>query len=612
MTRVELPVIPPAPEVPQMDETSATGPELVARLGHTHSDSSDLLKVVEAWIVDDPDPDDRAELQDLLDRGSSSELADRFRGSLRFGTAGLRGPLGAGPSRMNVATVRRASAGLAAYLAGSVPGAAAAGVVIGYDARHGSERFADETARVMSGAGLRVLRLPGQLPTPLLGFAVRHLGCAAGVMITASHNPAADNGYKVFLGNGAQIAPPADTEISAAIDRVGPLRNVPLGGLGDPVGEQVIGEYLDAVMSALPRVDAHDITTVYTPLHGVGRGVFLAAFAQAGFPAPHVVAVQGDPDPDFPTVPKPNPEEPGALDLAIAQARTVGADLVLANDPDADRLAVAVPAGDAPGGWRILRGDELGALLGAFLLTHTLDLERALVATTVVSSSLLGHLAHAAGAQYVETLTGFKWIMHDSAARSEGHFIFGYEQALGYAVNDVVRDKDGISAALLVTSLAAGAKLKGRTIADHLDDIACRFGLYATQEFSLELPGEAGAERLRRIMDGLRRSPPTALLDLPVTEVDDASTGIRRMTDGREAPWELPRSDVLVWRAGRRIRVVIRPSGTEPKLKVYLQVVLAVADRDALTAIRRRGASELGRLESDVHALLLVIEAVNR
>jgi phosphomannomutase len=425
-----------------MDETSATGPERVARLGHTHSDSSDLLKVVEAWIVDDPDPDDRAELQDLLDRGSSSELADRFRGSLRFGTAGLRGPLGAGPSRMNVATVRRASAGLAAYLAGSVPGAAAAGVVIGYDARHGSERFADETARVMSGAGLRVLRLPGQLPTPLLGFAVRHLGCAAGVMITASHNPAADNGYKVFLGNGAQIAPPADTEISAAIDRVGPLRNVPLGGLGDPVGEQVIGEYLDAVMSALPRVDAHDITTVYTPLHGVGRGVLLAAFARAGFPAPHVVAMQGDPDPDFPTVPKPNPEEPGALDLAIAQARTVGADLVLANDPDADRLAVAVPAGDAPGGWRILRGDELGALLGAFLLTHTLDLERALVATTVVSSSLLGHLAHAAGAQYVETLTGFKWIMHDSAARSEGHFIFGYEQALGYAVNDVVRDKD--------------------------------------------------------------------------------------------------------------------------------------------------------------------------
>ena len=513
---------------------------------------------------------------------------------------------------MNVATVRRASAGLAAYLAGSVPGAAAAGVVIGYDARHGSERFADETARVMSGAGLRVLRLPGQLPTPLLGFAVRHLGCAAGVMITASHNPAADNGYKVFLGNGAQIAPPADTEISAAIDRVGPLRNVPLGGLGDPVGEQVIGEYLDAVMSALPRVDAHDITTVYTPLHGVGRGVLLAAFARAGFPAPHVVAMQGDPDPDFPTVPKPNPEEPGALDLAIAQARTVGADLVLANDPDADRLAVAVPAGDAPGGWRILRGDELGALLGAFLLTHTLDLERALVATTVVSSSLLGHLAHAAGAQYVETLTGFKWIMHDSAARSEGHFIFGYEQALGYAVNDVVRDKDGISAALLVTSLAAGAKLKGRTIADHLDDIACRFGLYTTQEFSLELPGEAGAERLRRIMDALRRSPPTALLDLPITEVDDASTGIRRMTDGREAPWELPRSDVLVWRAGRRIRVVIRPSGTEPKLKVYLQVVLAVADRDALTAIRRRGASELGRLESDVHALLLVIEAVNR
>ena len=288
----------------------------------------------------------------------------------------------------------------------------------------------------------------------------------------------------------------------------------------------------------------------------------------------------------------------------------VGADLVLANDPDADRLAVAVPASTEPAGWRILRGDELGVLLGDFLLAHTSHPERALLASTVVSSSLLGHLAHAAGALYVETLTGFKWIMHDSAAQTTGQFIFGYEQALGYAVNDVVRDKDGISAALVVAAIAATAKNQGRTIADRLDDIACAFGLYATDEFSLELPGEAGAERIREIMKALRRSPPTALLGVATTEVDDAASGIRRTSDGREAPWELPRSDVLVWRAGERIRVVIRPSGTELKLKVYLQVVLAVAGRGDLAAARRSGASELRRLERDVHALLLSSDLV--
>jgi phosphomannomutase len=572
-----------------------------------------LADVVEAWIADDPEPDDQAELRALLGAGATDELAERFEGELHFGTAGLRGRLGAGPSGMNVATVRRASAGLAAYLASSVPGAATAGVVIGCDARHGSERFAEETARVMSGAGLRVLRLPGELPTPVLGFAVRHLGCAAGVMITASHNPAQDNGYKVFLGNGAQVAPPADGEISGAIGRVGALREVPLGDPGEPVAEaEIVGAYLDAVISALPRLDAHEISTVYTPLHGVGRGVLLAAFAQAGFPAPTVVAAQGEPDPDFPTVPKPNPEEPGVLDLAIAEARAVGADLVLANDPDADRLAVAVPAEGQLGGWRILRGDELGALLGDFLLTHLTDPGDALVASTVVSSSLLGRLADAAGAQYVETLTGFKWIMHDTAARAEGRFVFGYEQALGYAVNDVVRDKDGISAALLVAGIAAAARRQDRTIADLLDEIACRFGLYATDEFALELPGTAGAEQIRQVMAALRHSPPLTLLGVPVTEVDDATTQVRRTSDGLQEPWNLPRSDVLVWRAGERLRVVVRPSGTEPKLKVYLQVVLDVPSPDDVPAVRRSGARELARLGRELHTRLLATNAVTR
>jgi len=589
--------------------TIAHQPSLAYSHG-SRSDDDQLIGVVEAWIADDPDPGDQAELRGLLERGAGSELADRFRGDLHFGTAGLRGPLRAGPSGMNVATVRRASAGLAAYLVASVANSVQKGVVIGHDARHGSERFAQETARVISGAGLRVLRLPGRLPTPLLGFAVRQLGCAAGVMITASHNPAGDNGYKVFLGDGAQIAPPADDEISLAIDRVGPLIAVSLGEGGERVGEEIVDEYLDAVISALPLVDAREITTVYTPLHGVGRGVLLAAFDRVGFPAPHVVAAQGDPDPDFPTVPKPNPEEPGALDLALADARNVGADLVIANDPDADRLAVAIPSDAEPSGWRILRGDELGALLGEFLLTHRSDPGHALVASTIVSSSLLGHLAHAVGATYVETLTGFKWIMHDSAARPDRQFIFGYEQALGYSVNDVVRDKDGISAALLIAAIAAEAKRDGRSIADRLDDIAGRFGLYATDEFSLELPGATGAERTVRIMDALRRSPPAALLGLAVTEVDDASTGIRRTADGHETSLHLPPSDVLVWRAGQRVRVVVRPSGTEPKLKIYFQLVLPVEELGDLAAARQSAASELGRLKRDVHSLLLTPEPV--
>jgi phosphomannomutase len=563
-----------------------------------------LIERVEAWIADDPDPGDQAELRALLDRDAHGELEDRFAGSLQFGTAGLRGHLGAGPARMNVATVRQATAGLAAYLTASVPGSSQAGVVLGHDARHGSKRLAQETARVMSGAGIRVLRLPGELPTPVLAFAVRHLGCAAGVMITASHNPPQDNGYKVFLGHGAQIAPPADREISAAIGTVGRLAAVPLGGLGETVGDDIIDDYLGAVIGALPTVRAHDIAVVYTPLHGVGRGVLLAAFAQAGFAPPQVVAAQGEPDPDFPTLPKPNPEEPGALDLAIAQARTVDADLVLANDPDADRLAVAVPCAGEPAGWRVLRGDEVGALLGDFLLCRTPDPHIALVVSTVVSSSLLGRLAHCAGATYVETLTGFKWIMHDSAAHAEGRLLFGYEEALGYAVNDIVRDKDGISAALVVAGIAAEAKREGRTVTDRLDDIARRFGLYATSQFFLELPGNAGAQRIGEIMAALRRTPPAELLGHAVTEIADGADGTRRGGDGHEARLGLPRSDLLVWHAGARIRVVIRPSGTEPKLKIYLQVVAPAGELSDIPAARRSCGDELRRLTAAVRILL--------
>jgi phosphomannomutase len=535
---------------------------------------------VEAWIAADPDPEARAELRALLERGASEELTERFAHGLSFGTAGLRGRLGAGPSRMNVATVRRASAGLAHHLLAAVEGARDAGVVVGHDARHGSERFAAEAAAVFSGAGLRTYRLPPLAPTPLLAFAVRRLGCAAGVMVTASHNPPQDNGYKVYLGDGAQIAPPADEQIAAAIERVGPADALPLGDGGEPA--DVADDYLAAILAALPAADARDVRIVYTPLHGVGARLCLEALDRAGFPAPHVVAEQAQPDPDFPTVARPNPEEEGTLDLALAAAAEHGADVMLANDPDADRLAVAIPG---PAGWRRLHGNEIGALLADFLLEHCEDPRRALLVTTVASSTLLGRMAAAAGARYAETLTGFKWMMRAVAEAPEQRLLLAYEEALGYAVSDVVRDKDGISAALVMAQLAATEKRAGRTLADRLDAIAARYGAHATDQVTLELAGADGQERMGRIMARLRAQPPAALLGRPLDSLDDLAA--------RSGP--LPRADVLVLRA-RDVRVVVRPSGTEPKLKCYLEVVAGDLRRagEQLAALRAELTGVIG------------------
>jgi phosphomannomutase len=542
----------------------------------------ELRARVERWIADDPDPEARAELRDLLARGADEELRERFAHGLAFGTAGLRGRLGAGPSRMNVATVRRASAGLARHLLDAVPGAAEAGIVVGHDARHGSARFAEEAAAVFSGAGLRTRRLPPLAPTPLLAFAVRHLGCAAGVMVTASHNPAQDNGYKVYLSDGAQISPPADERIAAAIDATGPLAGVPHGDGGERLGEEVAEAYLEAILAELPATDARDLRIVYTPLHGVGAGLCLEALARAGFPAPHVVAAQAAPDPDFPTAPRPNPEEAGVLDLALAAAAREDADVVLANDPDADRLAAAIPDGD---GWRRLHGDETGALLADFLLERAPRPERALLVTTVASSTLLGRMAAASGARYVETLTGFKWIMRALAGAPEHRLLLGYEEALGYAVSDVVRDKDGISAALVLAQLAALQKRAGRTLADRLDDIAARFGRHATEPVTLELAGPDGTAQRERIMSALRADPPATLLGHPVTAVEDLRNGLGA----------LPPSDVLILRA-EGARVVVRPSGTEPKLKAYLEVVVQGADKATAAAALARLRAEVGRI----------------
>ncbi|MFL6157519.1 MAG: phospho-sugar mutase, partial [Marmoricola sp.] len=434
--------------------------------------SDALIEQARAWAAEDPDPATKAELEALLDASDTDELADRFRGTLEFGTAGLRGALGAGPNRMNRVVVLRAAAGLAAHLRaeGAIPGAA---VVIGYDARHNSDVFARDTAQVMTGAGFTAYLLARPLPTPVLAFAIRDLDCVAGVMVTASHNPPQDNGYKVYLGDGSQIVPPADEQIAAKIAAVGALADIPRGPSGTVLGEDVLERYLDTA-AALVGDGPRDLSIVYTPLHGVGGDVVAHVLRKAGFPDPHVVAEQAVPDPDFPTVAFPNPEEPGAMDLAMELAAAKDADIVVANDPDADRCAVAVPG---PHGWQMLRGDEVGALLAQ----HLIDRGRhGVFAQSIVSSSLLGAMAAAAGQPHQETLTGFKWI-----GRIPG-LAFGYEEALGYCVDpEHVKDKDGITAALVVLELAAGLKAEGRNLLDALDDLAREHGVHATDQLSV-------------------------------------------------------------------------------------------------------------------------------
>ncbi|CAL9556412.1 phospho-sugar mutase [Streptomyces sp. NPDC058947] len=539
----------------------------------------ELIAQAQAWLTEDPDPDTRAELAGLIDARDHAELAARFSGTLQFGTAGLRGELGAGPMRMNRTVVIRAAAGLAAYLKkqGVPHGDDTAGlVVIGYDARYKSRDFALDTAAVMTGAGLRAAILPRPLPTPVLAFAIRHLGAVAGVEVTASHNPPRDNGYKVYLGDGSQIVPPADADIAAEIAAVPSLTTVrrPTEGW-DTLDDSVLDAYLARTDAVLAEGSPRTARTVYTAMHGVGKDVLLAAFARAGFPEPVLVAEQAEPDPDFPTVAFPNPEEPGAMDLAFAKARETAPDLIIANDPDADRCAVAVQDGSD---WRMLRGDEVGALLAAHLVRRG---ARGTFAESIVSSSLLGRIAEKAGLRHVETLTGFKWI-----ARAEG-LRYGYEEALGYCVDpDGVRDKDGITAALLVTELASQLKEEGRTLLDLLDDLAVEHGLHATDQLSVRVED---LSLIAAAMNRLREQPPTELAGLPVTRTDDLTQG----TD------TLPPTDGLRYTL-EGARVIVRPSGTEPKLKCYLEVVVPVASHAGLPAARAQATEVLESIKRDL------------
>jgi phosphomannomutase len=522
----------------------------------------------ESWLAAEPDDDIRAELRALLD-GPDEVLVDRFGGRLMFGTAGLRAAVGAGPLRMNRLVVRQAARGLADYLLAEDPDAAARGVAVGYDARRKSDVFASDSARVMAAAGLRVHLLPCPLPTPVLAWTVTELGAAAGVMVTASHNPPADNGYKVYLGTGAQIVPPQDAAIAARIGAVD-ATTVPMADERDPLIERLpqsfVDGYVDMMRSVRLRPAATGITVAYTPMHGVGGEVALRAFEAAGWPAPVVVTEQFDPDPTFPTVSFPNPEEPGAMDLVTALAVEQSAQLAIANDPDADRLGAAIPQPD--GSWRRLGGDEIGWLFADHLLTYTTGADR-LVVTTLVSSSLLGTMAADHGVHFAETFTGFKWMARAVLDRPNLRLLFAYEQALGYLVTRRPLDKDGISAAVLLAEIAALAAQEGTTIQGRLDDIAARYGRHVVRERALRMEPEVGQATVR----ALQQHPPASLHGIAVVDVR-----------------AFPEADLLRLVLEGGVRVQVRPSGTEPKVKLYGEAVDAdpAPYLDALAALLER------------------------
>ncbi|MDO5699359.1 MAG: phospho-sugar mutase [Dermatophilus congolensis] len=567
-------------------------------------DVAALVARAEEWIAHDPAEATRTELSAVVeaarrgDEAAAAVLASRFSGPLTFGTAGLRGAVGAGESRMNTAVVARATAGLVRYLHDSLGEAGRPVVVLGCDARHGSTEFVRDAARVVSGAGAEAIVLPERLPTPVLAFAVRHLGADAGVMVTASHNPPADNGYKVYLGGrlanneacGVQIVPPADADIASRIAQAPPADVIARSSeFVTPAGDDVLRRYLDRASGLRGSNESSPIRIVLTPMHGVGGETAVTALAAAGFTDVHLVPEQADPDPDFPTVAFPNPEEPGALDLALALAKRVSADVVIALDPDADRCSVAIPVADgdpesaseSAGGWRQLSGDELGALLGEQAASRAeRDGRTGALACSVVSGRLLARIAAAHGLEHATTLTGFKWI-----ARTPD-LLFGYEEAIGYCSDpDSVRDKDGISAAVLVATLVDDLRREGRTLHNALDDLARAHGLHATAPLTFRVDD---VSIISDAMARLRANPPTHLAGASVTSVVDLAEG----HDG------LPPTDGVLLLTDADDRVIVRPSGTEPKLKCYLEVVLDCPPHG--TPPRAQAEARLAALREDV------------
>lgn len=552
-----------------------------------------LVEQVKAWIADDPDPVTAAAATDLLekagagDRAAADELADSFAGPLEFGTAGLRGALGPGPGRMNRVVVSRAAAGLAAYLLGldqvrmRAEQGARPKVLVGYDARYNSEVFAVDTAEILAAQGFEVLVTARPVPTPVVAFGIRSLDCVAGVVVTASHNPPEDNGYKVYLGDGSQIVPPADAKIAAQIRRV---EQFPVAELARSTSfarsdTELLTAYTDRLVSLLDPAGARELSWVYTPMHGVGGAVVAEVVRRLGFPAGIEVAAQAAPDPAFPTVGFPNPEEPGAMDLALELATAHGVDLVIANDPDADRCAVAIPAGR---GYRMLHGDELGALLADDFCRRG---STGVYANSVVSGSMLHAIAAAYSQPSAVTLTGFKWI-----GRVPG-LVFGYEEAIGYCCDPVaVADKDGISTLVRVLDLAARLRAEGRTIADRLDELAISHGVHLNDQWSLRVQD---VQVIADAMTRLRTAPPTELAGEPVEYAD--------LAEG----WSgLPPTDG-VRLSGASVTVTVRPSGTEPKLKCYLEVRVPAEDSAAdLPAARELAIRRMAELKAQVGVTL--------
>lgn len=531
---------------------------------------------VEKWIAEDPDSDTKDLLQRLLDSENESELRSCFSGFLEFGTAGLRGPLGPGPSRMNRAVVTKTAAGIATYMKRHGMNS----VVIGRDARYGSEDFMRDTAEIIMGAGFTTYVLPRPLPTPVLAYAVRNLECDVGIMVTASHNPPQDNGYKVYLGGtvngvryeGSQIISPTDAEISRDISEVAPLPT-----LSRAQGWHVLDEtHVDAYVQVTSKLATNpgNLRVVYSAMHGVGTETLRKVFTHAGFPEPILVSEQADPDPDFPTVAFPNPEEPGAIDLSLKKAAEVSADLVIANDPDADRCAAAIM--DETGTWRMLRGDEVGALLGEYMAWKAPN-KNAILANSIVSSSILSKIARHHNLQFTETLTGFKWLAKIP------DLWFGYEEALGYAVDTKsVNDKDGISAALVLTQLATDLHSENRTLNDLLQEIWQRHGYHGTKQISVRTTSVA---QIDAILSRFRDNTPTSIGRFKVSQFDD----LEKPTDALP-----PTNGVRIYLAGNN-RVIVRPSGTEPKIKCYIEVV----SKD-----RAESETIIGELEKELRTFL--------
>jgi phosphomannomutase len=580
---------------------------------------SDPVALAHDFLSEDPDPETRAELRDLLDRVEAGDerarhdLADRFSGPLEFGTAGLRGRTEAGLARMNRLVVAKATWGLGVHLLSRAPGGAdprERGVVVGFDGRYSSRAFAEEAAAVLAGLGIPVHLFADPVPPPLLSLAGRRLGAAAGVMVTASHNPPGDNGYKVYLASGAQILPPADAEVAERIadaprfDGIAHLAppDAAAGGwrkLVDVADHAVEEAYLEGLArEALHPRTGPPLRLAYTALHGVGHRLALRALARAGFEGVAAVASQCDADGAFRTIGSPNPEEPGTMDRVLALAAETGAELVLANDPDADRLAAAVPDPET-GGYRMLGGNELGVLLGDDALDHAeTGGRRKLVVTTIVSSTLLGRMARERGASCRETLTGFKWIA-DAALRAEREgeaFVFGYEEALGYTVGSLVRDKDGIGSALRLAERARSLKACGKTLLERLDELFLAHGVSQTVQWSVRLPGREGRERIREAMEALRSRPPRRIGASPVVRVLDAAAGEERAGAERR-PLDLPRSDVVSFQSEDGARIIARPSGTEPKIKFYVELVGRATAATGVGPVRERLAREGATLQ---------------